>query len=397
MSSDGISICMLGAKFYARSDMGGGLEWSARRLFEQLLASGCRVMVLTRDYDGLPRREVIDGVVVHRFRVWGSSRGLASLSYLAQSLAWLIVHRGEYDLLHCHQSYSPATIGALGRVLLRKPVLVKVSTADAFSERQELERLPFFGVRRLLLRRVDRFVTVNRLAGGEFAGLGIKAERITHIPNGVAMPSAAAYDELAKAAARERLGFGAGRIAVFVGRLSAEKNLSALLEAWPSVIRAYPEARLVLVGDGGTFRNVEPDLRRQVNTLRLQDRVIFTGRVTNVLDYLLASDLFVLPSITEGMSNALLEAMAAGLPAVASRVPGNEELIRDRENGLLVDAQDPAALAGAISRLFADSVEARRLGQAARQTVEERFTIERVTHAYLDLYHGLLRNEGRSA
>ena len=107
-----LTICMLGAKFYARSDMGGGLEQSARRLFEQLLASGCRVVVLTRDYDGLPRREVIDGVVVHRFRVWGSSRGLASLSYLAQSLCWLVVHRREYDVLHCHQSYSPATVGA---------------------------------------------------------------------------------------------------------------------------------------------------------------------------------------------------------------------------------------------------------------------------------------------
>ena len=392
-----LTICMLGAKFYARSDMGGGLERSARRLFEQLLASGCRVVVLTRDYDGLPRREVIDGVVVHRFRVWGSSRALASLSYLAQSLCWLVIHRREYDVLHCHQSYSPATIGALGRMVLRKPVLVKVSTADAFSERRELERLPFFGLRRLLLKRVDRFVAVNRLASGEFTGLGIKAERITHIPNGVVIPSEAAFDETDKAAARARLGLGEGKLAVFVGRLSAEKNLSVLLEAWPAVIRARPEARLVLVGDGGTFRNVEADLRRQVDALGLQGRVVFTGRVTDVLDYLLAADLFVLPSITEGMSNALLEAMAAGLPAVASRVPGNEELIQDQENGLLVNAQDPGALAHAICRLFAAPAEAHRLGQAARRRVEARFTIERVTRAYLSLYHGLLGNGGQRA
>ena len=84
-----LGICMLSSKFYATSDHGGGLECSARRLFRELLDGGHRITVLTRNYDRLPRRELIDGVAVHRFPVWGRSRTLVSLSYLVQSLGWL--------------------------------------------------------------------------------------------------------------------------------------------------------------------------------------------------------------------------------------------------------------------------------------------------------------------
>jgi len=384
---------MLSAKFYASSDMGGGLERSARRLFQYLLASGYRVVVLTRNYDGLARREVIDGVVVYRFPLWGTSKAMISLSYLVQGLAWLITHRHEYQIVHCHQSYAPATVGVLLKLLFNKPVLVKISTADEFSERRELEQLPLFPLRRWLLRRVDRFVAVNRLACEEFLDLGIDAARIVHIPNGVPIPQERAFEASSRQAARNRLGYPWEQIVVFVGRLSAEKNLPTLLDAWPVVLRRHPDAHLLLVGDGGTFRNVESDLRVQSAALGIQENVHFVGRVSEVLDFLLAADLFILPSRTEGMSNALLEAMAAGLPVVATRVPGNSELIREGENGLLVETRNPAELARAVTSLLSSPEEALRLAQAARRTVEERFTIQRVGQEYLALYAELLKTE----
>ena len=384
------TVCMLATKFYATSDMGGGLERSARRLFQELLARGWRVVVLTRNYDGLQAREVIDGVEVIRLPLWGRSRVMASLSYLLQALGWLWAHRRDYQLIHCHQSYAPATIGGLARWLWGAPVVVKISTADEFSERRMLERLPFFRMRRFLLRRVDRFVTVNRHAHAEFAQLGIAPDRIAHIPNGVAIPSAAAYEPSARAAARKRLGLVWGRIVLYVGRLSAEKNLPVLIAAWPQVVQRHPEAHLLFVGDGGTFRNVEPSLRAQVTRLHLQESVHFMGRVAETLDFFLAADCFVLPSSTEGMSNALLEAMAAGLPIVATRIPGNCAVITEGEHGLLVEPCDAQALSRAIITLLTSPEVADRLAQAARRRAEEQFALPRVGEAYGALYTELL-------
>lgn len=385
---------MLSSKFYATSDHGGGLEYSARKLFRQLLDDGHRIIVLTRNYDRLPRRELIDGVAVHRFPVWGRSRLLVSLSYLVQALAWLVVHRREYQVIHGHQSYAPAVIGAVTKLLLGKPVVVKVSTADLFSERREVERLGLFPVRRWLLRRIDRFVVVNPSAREEFAELGIEPSRIVHIPNGVRVPGSQALASGAQTQARERLGVSWRRMVVFVGRLSLEKGLDVLLDAWPLVLRDHPDAHLCLVGDGGTFRNVEPDLRRQAARLAIEASVHFAGRVKDVTDHLLAADVFVLPSSTEGMSNALLEAMAAGLPIVATGIPGNSDLIRDGDNGVLVEPGDPAAAAAAVSRLLSAPEQAARLGQAARDMAVSHFAIQRVGRAYESLYAEMLARPG---
>ena len=391
-------ICMIAAKFYARSDMGGGLESSAHRLFQQLVAAGYRVTVLTRNYDDLPSTETIHGVTVRRFAVWGRSSVLVSLSFLAQGLWWLVRHSHEYDVVHCHQSYSPAVVGVLGKLLTGKPVIVKISTADAFSERRELERLPLFRLRCWLLRRVDRFVVVNALAEDEFKELGIPESRLCYVPNGVPIPQEAAYEPDAKARARQRLGLAAGaKIALFVGRLSEEKNLSRLVEAWAFVAKRHLDAQLLFVGDGGTFRNTEPALRVQVAQLGLGERVRFVGRVADVMDYLLAADVFALPSMTEGMSNALLEAMAAGLPIVASDVPGNAAIIRSGRTGLLVDRADAGALARAITRLFDSPEEAEALARAARDLAEQRYAISHVGSVYCDLYSRLCNGRFHAA
>jgi len=388
-----LGIVMVATKFYANSDM-GGLEQFARRLFQYLSLAEYRVFVLTRNYDGLASREVVDGVHVYRFPLWGSSKLAISLGYMVQALVWMIVHRHEYQIVHCHQSYAPATIGALTKLLLGKPVLVKISTSDEFSERRELERLPLFRLRRFLLQRVDRFVSVNNQARIEFVDMGIDPTRIVHIPNGVPIPSERAFDVRTRQMARERLGLAWERITIFAGRLSAEKNLSTLIDAWPLVLVVYPDAHLLLVGDGGTFRNVEPQLRHQVAVLGLRERVHFIGRVQNVLDFLLTADLFVLPSSTEGMSNALLEAMAAGLPVVATRIPGNVGLINEDENGLLIEKLDVEGLASAIIDLFASPETASRLARTARRTAEDRFGIRQVSEQYLALYNALLKELG---
>ncbi|MBI3010602.1 MAG: glycosyltransferase [Candidatus Omnitrophica bacterium] len=385
-----LRICMLASKFYAASDMGGGLERSARRLAQALYARGHRVYVLTRNYDRLPRREEIDGAWVERFPVWGRSRWLVSLSYLVQSLGWLIRNRKEYDLIHAHQSYAPALIAGIAKLILKKPVVVKISTSDQFGESRQLRELPFYRLRALLLHRVDKIVTINKAALEEFLQLEVASSCLLQIPNGVLIPSQAAFEMKSKQAARLRLGIDYSKVVVYAGRLSSEKNLSVLLDAWPGVLRHCPKAHLILVGDGGTFRSVEDSLRQQASRMNLESRVHFAGRVQNVEDFFLAADVFVLPSSTEGMSNALLEAMACGVAIVATRIPGNTALITDGRQGLLVEPQRSEELSTALIRLLSDSEEAMRLGQAARSLAQERFAIDRVRDQYEQLYRTLL-------
>jgi glycosyltransferase involved in cell wall biosynthesis len=129
---------------------------------------------------------------------------------------------------------------------------------------------------------------------------------------------------------------------------------------------------------------------RQIDALGLSGRVVLPGSFDNVDDVLAAADLFVLPSESEGLSHALLEAMAAGLPIVATDIPGNAVAIRDGVEGSLVRPRDSAALAAAIDKIFADPPRAAELGAAARHRAQECFSLERMVDAHLALFARLL-------
>jgi glycosyltransferase involved in cell wall biosynthesis len=147
-----------------------------------------------------------------------------------------------------------------------------------------------------------------------------------------------------------------------------------------------PSSRLLVVGDGPLADN----LAARARALPAGDTIMFTGARADVAELLRASDLFVLQSLAEGLPNALLEAMACGLPCVASRIGGNVDLIEDGANGLLADPLKNEEIAGAILRLMADEELARRMGAAARETVERCYARERIIPRYLKLYAELM-------
>src|SRR5262249_36402224 len=147
-------------------------------------------------------------------------------------------------------------------------------------------------------------------------------------------------------------------------------------------------ATLVLVGDG-------PDraaLEAQAVALGIEERVHFTGAVADPAEYLRAADAFVLPSVAEGMSNSLLEAMATGLPCLASDIGGNTDLIESERTGLLVPPSDWNAWRGALTRVVEDRHLARRLGDAARARIDAEFSLTVVVDRYLALYRRLLES-----
>jgi glycosyltransferase involved in cell wall biosynthesis len=165
-------------------------------------------------------------------------------------------------------------------------------------------------------------------------------------------------------------------------RLSSVKGLTYLLKALPEVIRQFPTVVLVIAGDGP----LEEDLKAEADSLGVEDHVEFVGPRTDMAELLKTFDLYILPSVSEGLPMVLLEAMAAGCPIVATGVGGVPSAIEDGVSGLLAPPRDPAALAAVITRALGDEPLRRRMALAGRQVFAARFSAETMTRRYEQLY-----------
>jgi glycosyltransferase involved in cell wall biosynthesis len=175
-----------------------------------------------------------------------------------------------------------------------------------------------------------------------------------------------------------------------LSRLAWKKGLRHLVEAAPRLLESVPDAHVLIAGDG----ELRAELERQARSLGVASRVRFLGTRRDPLDLLAAFDVFVLPSVVEGMSNAVLEAMARALPVVATDVGGNPEIVGDGETGFIVPPADPAALAAALGKLLQAPELAREMGAAGRRRVEQRYRVGHMVAAVERLYDELL---GRAA
>jgi len=173
------------------------------------------------------------------------------------------------------------------------------------------------------------------------------------------------------------------QVVVCVSKLRYEKGIDVLLQAWQLVHQQAPQARLIIVGSG----YLQPQLECMAHALGIAASVEFAGLQSDVPAQLHRGSLAVLPSRWEGMPNALLEAMACGLPCVATRVSGSEDIIQHGVNGLLVEPEDYQGMALALLTLVRDPVLTREYGQAARELIERHFSLERIVDKYVELYH----------
>jgi len=383
-----VKVRFLIAQFHPRV---GGAERQALLQARTLAALGHEVVVHTLRYQhDWPVREIVDGIQVRRHGAVVIG-GRLRLGHGLQWLTGLVVFaalardRRQFDALHVHQLSWLALVGAWVALLLRKPVVVKVGStstsalapttvsADTFAQSDTVA----FGergrmARWLLLHSGVRLVATSARMSNELATLGWPTERIAHIANGVA--------ETVRPHESQRAEHGME--VVCVARLSFEKGIDILLDAWPTVVVRWPNAHLTIVGGG----RLEADLREMATRRGVADSITFTGQVADPSVFLARADLFVLPSRYEGLPNALLEAMAHGMPAVATRVSGSEDLIDDDVSGVLVEPEDAAALARAIDSLLADPGQRARLADRAAERVRAEYDIQRVVESYLTLY-----------
>jgi len=218
----------------------------------------------------------------------------------------------------------------------------------------------------------------------------VPAERVTVVHNGVRLPSA---DEGREVRSRWRRELGIDDSDVLIGTVAVfrpVKDLHTMLEAMSLVARESSRARLVLMGAGPQKEELEAAVER----LGLQSVVRFPGFRRDASQLLPALDVFVLSSLSEGISLALLEAMAARVPAVATSVGGNREIITHPGCGLLVPPRSPRDLADAILSLMGDSTRRQTIVEGGRRRVEEAFSLEKMIGAYGSIYASFVNEKG---
>lgn len=399
----------------------GGSEKQCLAQASQLRERGIEATIITFRLDRRwLRSEVVQGVPV--IRVAGALLGgREKLPRLLQRMLYLLAlllmcwtlwqHRARYDIVHVYHLNLLAVFAALACRLTGKPLIIGVRGASVGKAATRGDGVS------LMAGSLDPTtpwlrVTSRTRVGGDVEGLrrlGRAAVRLTHallcsahavvvvlssgmkdyliandfsmphvqvIPNGVDTsrfkPTPATTTPAEQA-----------QVVVCVSRLSYEKGIDVLLQAWRVVCDQAPQARLVIVGTGP----LQSQLERMTLALGIAESVEFTGLQHDVVAQLQRGGLAVLPSRVEGMSNALLEAMACGLSCVSTRVSGSEDIIQQEVNGLLVEPEDHQGLAQALLRLLNDPVLARVYGRAARETIERQYSLERIIERYIALYH----------
>ena len=267
---------------------------------------------------------------------------------------------------------GPNLFAALaGRACGVPVVVVSKRNVDAFETPRQVT------AQRLAHRLATHVVAVSDAVGETAVALGVPRERVTVIPNGVDVERFA--DANADPTVR---GENGAPVVGSVGCLAARKDYRTLLDALALLVRRGRSFRLVLIGDG----KERGALERRAAELGLAGRVRFLGERPDVERLLPGIDVFVLSSREEGIPNALLEAMAAGRPAVATAVGGTPEVLEDGKTGWLVPPADPAALAAALDAALGDPVEAARRGAAAQRATRERMSIHTMVERHRRFY-----------
>lgn len=353
----------------------GGLERQSHELAKALIRRGHAVHAVSTRFDpGQRASEVIEGVRLHRVR-WLESRP-ARFVLLPFSLARTFFRlRHEADLVHVHNvSWFGAFVTLLAK-LLGLPVITKLpGIGDSGIPGM---RRGFCSVLRIaLLKRSDAIIAMTPHSVEELEDIGYPTGRILKVTNGIALLPA-----------NRRQVRSDTVTAIYVGRLSSEKNVSDLLHAWKSVkTRSTRRVRLRMIGDGPQAS----ELRTLASSLDLGETVEFSGYRQDVPAELAKANLFVLSSHAEGNSNAILEAMSAGLPIVATRVGGASMQIGRSGERFLVPPGDCGVLADRLLELIEDEALQLRLGAAMRARIESVFAIDHVAAIYEQAYEMIL-------
>jgi len=385
MNETSVSVLMVIERY---SPLVGGAEQQCLRLSKALQTEGIKVHVATYRHDcAWPRHEVLDGVPVTRIPLV-----FKHIPYIPGSshfgLAWYLIRATRhFDVVHIHGLGMSTIVVAFICWLTRKPTLIKFTNSG---ERNDLRiwrskrREYVYRLMRWSLKRMTRVVAICQAVYVELIEDGIPASRIVSIPNGIDYQLFAPPDVDQRCQRRTALGLPQDAIIVLrVGTFMKKKGVTTLLSAWEEIAAQYPNVILLSLGGTDIPRAIRDQARRS------GDNVHFVLNVDDVLPYYQAADVFVLPSLTEGLSNALLEAQACGLACVVTDVGGNTDVVEHGKNGLIVPPNNAQDLAKALTVVIENKELRESLGIQAR-TASLRYSMTEVARRYATLYCQLI-------
>jgi glycosyltransferase involved in cell wall biosynthesis len=371
---------------YEFPPLGGGAGNASYHIAKSLARLGHDVAVLTSGFRGLARKEMLDGFPVHRLPVMRRHQDHCSpsemLTFILSGCAHAprIAKEFRPDVAFAFMTIPSGPVALWLKKVQRLPYLVLLRGGDVpgflpeqLATYHKLTRPLIHKIWRESLKPVANSEGLKRLAQQSAPQMDIAT-----IPNGI---DTERYHPSLNGAARPRVRL------LFVGRLSVQKDLPTLIDALSHVVRQTPNVELHIVGDGPERAR----LQRMVSERHLSDRVTFRGWVNKdrIAECYQNADAFVLPSRYEGMPNVVLEAMACGLPIVATDIAGCEELVQENVNGYLVPVGDSDALAARLTALVSDPALRQRMGSASRHAALAR-DWQTVTQQYLALARSLL-------
>jgi glycosyltransferase involved in cell wall biosynthesis len=362
----------------------GGVESNAERLARYLVSQRVPVQVLTKRIgQGLADNEDRDGIAIHRIGPSGERSSLGKWLMTPAIVGWLVRHASAYDVVCCVDYRATGVAALLGRRMTGRRVVFQAQTTGVLSGDNVDPLLRKAGIGaggaiagavkgtiRALYRGADAFACISRDIERETLACGVPRERVWYLPNAIDMTHFRPAEPGERDRLRRERNLPLDRVVcLFVGRLSREKGVMELLEAWR---RLQPsDALLVIAGPDMTGHpwDAGGPGRMFVEQHGLSTSVRFVGPLADVAPMIKTADLVVQPSHFEALGLSAIEALACGVPLVASAVGGLLDFVVDGENGRLCPPQDPAALASCIRPLLADSGARAQLASRARESV----------------------------
>lgn len=300
---------------------------------------------------------------------------------------YLFIFRKRYDVIHAYQLFSAGLAVSIANIFLKKKILIKVAGSGVRGDAQDIINHPFSAYKLRLLKKANKIIAINPEIAHELTKLGFYKNNIVEILNGIDV-TVYSPDKSDKANLKNKLLLGDGPNIISVARLSEDKNMIITIRAFKILKKNHPDARLYIAGRGG-YGKKNTIYQDMVRELGLTDSILFLGEIQHVRDYLRACDIFILTSLSEGISNSLLEACSCAVPVVVSNNAGNREVVIHRKTGLLVPPQDAEGFSKALDFLLKNPHQAKEMGVAARKYMIKRFSFQHVTKNYISLYKEL--------
>jgi D-inositol-3-phosphate glycosyltransferase len=359
----------------------GGVESNAERLARYLVAQSVRVQVLTKRIgQSLPDEADRDGVAVRRIGPAGERSSFGKWLMMPSIAGWLVNHASDYDVVCCVDYRATGMAALLARRVTGRPVVCQAQTTGVLSGDPLLKRAGIGatgtiarmikGPIRAAYRGADAFACISRDIERETLACGVPRDRVWYLPNAIDMTHFRPAEPGERDRLRRDLGLPAERaVCLFVGRLSREKGVMELLEAWR--LLQPSDALLVLAGPDMTGHAWDAGApgRAFVERHGLAETVRFAGPLADVAPMIKAADLLAQPSHFEALGLSAIEALACGVPLVASAVGGLLDFVVDGVNGRLCPPLDPRALAACLGPLLSDAHARARLAARARESV----------------------------